>query len=55
MFLSQHVADGDAGRLFVYVEFSGPDVLYTERSIAAPVEREVPVMIRAKTWKAVSG
>jgi hypothetical protein len=55
MFLSQQVADGDGGRLFVEVAFSGPDVLYTERSIAAPVEREVPVIIRAKTWNAVSG
>jgi hypothetical protein len=55
MFLSQQVADGDEGRLFVEVESNGPDVLYTERSIAAPVEREVPVIIRAKTWKAVSG
>ena len=55
MFLSQQVAEGDAGRLFVEVEFIGPVVPYAERSIVAPVEREVPVIIRAKTWKAVSG
>jgi len=49
IFLSQQVAEGEAGRLLVWVAFSGPVVLYTERSTTAPVEREVPVIIRAKT------
>ena len=51
----QQVEEGEAGILLVCVAFTGPDVLYVERSIVCPVEIEVPVKLRAKTWKAVSG
>jgi len=52
---SQQVGEGEEGRLLVCVAFSGPVVLNTERSTGRPVEIEVPIIIRAKTWKAVSG
>lgn len=46
---NQHVADGEAGKLFVCVAFIGPVVLYEEELMIAPVDIEVPLMIRAKT------
>ena len=52
---SQQVEEGDGGKLLVCVALAGPEVLYAERSTTCPVDTEVPLMIRAKTSKAVSG
>ena len=52
---TQHVAVGPGGRRSDEDATADPEVLYLDKSMISPVLTDVPVMIRAKTWKAVSG
>lgn len=54
-FRTQHVGEGAAGAEAVYVAFAVPFDMNDARSTSSAVERSVPMMTRAKIWKAVSG
>jgi hypothetical protein len=49
MFRIQHVGEGEVGKEFVCVAWSGPEELKLDKSMISPVETEVPLMILAKT------